>query len=61
MTYSEASKIVQDYTGEPLLESLERIQDRLHEPSDCLIMSTKVKVAYYTLMAGFTELLAPPA
>lgn len=56
MTYTEASKIVQDYTGEPLLESLERIQRRI-DCEDDPIIKKEVRVAYYTLMAGFSELL----
>ena len=51
MTYSEASLIVQKYTGKPLLESLEHIKNADHP------VNPKVRVAYHTLMAGFIELI----
>jgi len=54
MTHKEAMTIVTEYTNDNLLESLERIQDMLN---DGVQINTEVKVAYYTLMAGFTELL----
>ena len=55
MTYAEASHIVQDYTGDNLLESLEQIQIDLPDGNT----PSKVRAAYYTLMAGFTEMFAP--
>jgi len=52
MTYSEASKRLQEYTGKPLLESLEFMENVQHPtPAD-------VRVAFHTLMAGFSEMFA---
>ena len=61
MTYAEASATVQEYTQSPLLESLQRLKTILElEDMDAVEeaqkMPTKVKVAYYQLMAGFTEM-----
>jgi hypothetical protein len=55
MTYSEASTIVQAYTKQPLLESLERIKGQMEDGVH--IHDKQVRAAYYTLMAGFTELM----
>jgi len=55
MTYTKATQIVQRYTGQPLLESLERIQQAMND--DVHIHDKDVRIAYFTLMAGFTELL----
>ncbi len=55
MTHIEATAIVQKYTEQPLLESLERIQQLLADGVH--IHDTNVRVAYYTLMAQFTEFM----
>lgn len=54
MTHAQAIKIVTDYTDDTLLESLERIQRMLN---DGVQIRTEVRTAYYTLMAGFSDLL----
>ena len=53
MTYSEASEIVQAHCDMPLLESLEHLHESQHPAPH------PVNVAYYTLMAGFSEMFAP--
>jgi len=54
MTHREAITYVTEYTGENVLESLEIIQEEIR---DGRRLPTPVRTAYYTLMAGFTELL----
>lgn len=54
MTHNEAVGTVTEYTNAGLLESLERIQTMLN---DGVQIKTEVRVAYYTLMAGFTKLV----
>ena len=53
MDYATASKIVQDWTGKPLLESLEELRDA---DLECYPMA--VEKAYHILMGGFRQLFA---
>jgi len=55
MTNEKAIQTVKDYTALDLLEALELIQYRLKDED--VTVKKEVRVAYYTLMAGFTELL----
>ena len=55
MTYSEASTRLKEYCGhDDLLRAMERVQDQLKEG---VHMDASVRAAYFTLMAGFTEMM----
>ena len=54
MTHSEAVEVVKNWTGLPLLESLEQLKD-----DDLDLVPTNVEQGYLQLMAGFSALLAP--
>ena len=55
MTYAEASAVMKAEVDEDLLEALEYIQHNLNMG---LVVPARVRIAYHTLMAGFTELFA---
>lgn len=57
MTYAKASKVLQDFTGMPLLESLESMPMMMDDLA--FEVSDKERIAYHTLMAGFLEMFAP--
>ena len=57
MDYEQASKIIQDHTGLPLLESLEEIKaTTFNEQVEFDLLPRQIKEAYEMLMAGFTKL-----
>ena len=55
MTYSDAAKRLKEYCGtEDLLHAMERVRDQL---DGGVRMDASVRAAFYTLMAGFTEMM----
>ena len=58
MDIQEKSKLCMEYAGQPmLLEALEFIQLELQEDRDSV--PWQVRMAYYSLLAGFRQFFAP--
>ncbi len=51
MTHNEASALIQEHTGEPLLEALEMIEE------DPDLYPLRVQAAHRQLMTGFRRLM----
>jgi len=54
MTYAEASKKIQDFTGLPLLESLEQFMDM--DDLDMDMMPSDVRVAHRFVFRGMQKM-----